>query len=614
MKNTNIFPVAHFWQVDGTAGYGVSRMNGAGPQYLGQWPDGRTINPFEMAGGKTEMASYALFYALELKWPVFPVHVVSESGYCSCGAKDCRTPGRHPRIDDWRVEASTDPEKIRRWWGRWPDANIALPTGEASGILTLETDSGTKGFHAMQGLGGDGKALDSPVLCMTGDGVHVLFFRMPTRNIPSGSKLLEGVDLNAEGGFALVPPSLDMTGRNLKWELSSRPWENRLTELPLWLRVRIDELHSSQGTEDPVARTVPPDEQMMREDLPRPDRESQAAGSSRSQEAEQKSRNDREAAGSTWADLPESPTVRWLWQDMIPMGMLTMMGGESGIGKSMVALDLCRRILLGDFMPDGELPSDMVLDGNQKVVWLETEAGQTLNRSRAQRWRLPVDRILSPLTDPYADFNLQDSAHREALHRSLSRKDVVFCVLDSLSGGHNEEENSAKMLRIVKPLAEIARDTGKPILVLHHLGKPKKGMEKMTMHRLRGSSTIVQHARSVLALYEQAGQLVLDVVKANLSEHRERYGLGITQGGVEYGPAPAEIHRQSAESTAVEFLKARLAEDPLYPAKVGEVEAEDLGISKATLHRARRRLGINAKKDGLHGGWVWYYEGGRMNC
>ena len=50
----------------------------------------------------------------------------------------CDTAGKHPRVN-WRSESTRDPEKIRAWWKRWPNANIGGDTGK-SDKLVLDAD------------------------------------------------------------------------------------------------------------------------------------------------------------------------------------------------------------------------------------------------------------------------------------------------------------------------------------------------------------------------------------------------------------------------------------------------------------------------------------------
>ena len=42
------------------------------------------------------------------------------------------------------------------------------------------------------------------------------------------------------------------------------------------------------------------------------------------------------------------PAITWLWPGWIPVGLLSLLGAAPGAGKSLVALDLARRIIHGD--------------------------------------------------------------------------------------------------------------------------------------------------------------------------------------------------------------------------------------------------------------------------
>src|SRR5690606_16501331 len=84
------------------------------------------------------MLQYALEYARR-GWRVFP----------------CRPGGKQPVTGlRWRNEATTDEATIRRWWKRWPEANIGLATGgtgKGSGVVVLDVD-GEAGERSLQEL------------------------------------------------------------------------------------------------------------------------------------------------------------------------------------------------------------------------------------------------------------------------------------------------------------------------------------------------------------------------------------------------------------------------------------------------------------------------------
>ena len=42
--------------------------------------------------------------------------------------------GKSPLTNNGFKDASTDPDTIVRWWEKWPNANIGLPTGKANRV------------------------------------------------------------------------------------------------------------------------------------------------------------------------------------------------------------------------------------------------------------------------------------------------------------------------------------------------------------------------------------------------------------------------------------------------------------------------------------------------
>ena len=113
------------------------------------------------------MLDAALAYAGR-RWPVFPVHSIRD-GRCTCGCADCDSPGKHPRTAHGHTEGTTSEEQIRAWWGQWPDANVGIVTGEASGLVVLDVDlpGGDVSLEALEDTHG---ALPETLEATTGGG------------------------------------------------------------------------------------------------------------------------------------------------------------------------------------------------------------------------------------------------------------------------------------------------------------------------------------------------------------------------------------------------------------------------------------------------------------
>lgn len=110
----------------------------------------------------------------------------------------------------WKDGATTDPAQIRAWWLQWPLAMIGMPTGKPSGLIVLDVDikNGVNGFDTLKANGWDIPREAIEVLTPSG-GSH-FYFRAPegvsVRN--SAGKIGPGVDLRADGGFIVLPPSI----------------------------------------------------------------------------------------------------------------------------------------------------------------------------------------------------------------------------------------------------------------------------------------------------------------------------------------------------------------------------------------------------------------------
>jgi hypothetical protein len=313
-----------------------------------------------------------------------------------------------------------------------------------------------------------------------------------------------------------------------------------------------------------------------------------------------------EDAPATWADLDASiGPIEWAWPGWMARGFVTMLASEPGEGKSMLGLHLCA-VFLGTHAcwPDGQ----PYAGEPGSILWCEAEAAQSLNLQRAKAWGLPTERMLFPFADPLRDLSLDDVAHRSALASGAKRGDVRFVVIDSLSGARQGDENSSEMLSTVHWLAELARDTGKPILLIHHLRKRSvlDGDDRVSLERLRGFSGIVQPTRIVMALDapdRQDPQIKrLSVVKSNLARFPDPLGLRIAEEGIAFCDAPRPPERQSRLEEAKQALCTLLEDGPLPFAEL-EAELRSMGIAMSTARRAKRALRIVSRQGG--GGWLW---------
>lgn len=188
-------------------------------------------------------------------WHVFPVHTpVPGFGMCSCGKADCPNAGKHPRTKNGVLDATLDGGVIHRWLVAWPDANIGIATGATSGLVVIDID-GEEGAESLLALQRQHGQLPNTVEQLTGGGGRHLLFKHPGKPIKNGTGLRPGLDIRADGGYIVAPPSVHESGRAYAWEVSSHPDEVPVAALPdAWVRFVTDNQRKPSA---PVPERIP---------------------------------------------------------------------------------------------------------------------------------------------------------------------------------------------------------------------------------------------------------------------------------------------------------------------------------------------------------------------
>ncbi|MEX2134557.1 MAG: bifunctional DNA primase/polymerase [Acidimicrobiia bacterium] len=182
---------------------------------------------------------WALLYARR-GWSVVAMHSVDSSGSCTCGRIDCPSPSKHPHIRwEHAMSQPATEDELRHWWTLWPEANVGVVTGSVSGVATIDIDPRHGGDETLTRLEGFPPTLES----VTGGGGRHLWYARPDRELPS-VELDVGVELKAEGGLIVAPPSRHASGQSYRW----LNYSHELAPLPRWVsHLAID---PSEGRQD----------------------------------------------------------------------------------------------------------------------------------------------------------------------------------------------------------------------------------------------------------------------------------------------------------------------------------------------------------------------------
>ena len=144
------------------------------------------------------------------------------------------------------LDASTDEEVLEQLFNK-PDMNIGIRTGMASGIVVIDIDrheGSADGFESIQRLKDEGFILPKGnMVCgaatarTPSGGLHIYYAAPTTIKIQSSvAKLAPAIDVKAESGSIIAPPTILANGNQYIWD--RRP--EKLMPLPEWVAERCE--------------------------------------------------------------------------------------------------------------------------------------------------------------------------------------------------------------------------------------------------------------------------------------------------------------------------------------------------------------------------------------
>ena len=325
--------------------------------------------------------------------------------------------------------------------------------------------------------------------------------------------------------------------------------------------------------------------------------------------------------------------VRWLWPGFIPAGMLTIIGGSPGCGKTTIALAIAAITTRGGTWPDGS----RCTAAGDVLIWSGEDAQVVLaGRLAASGADLSRVYFIDGVTDteggafdPGRDMALLEAtAEKLPAPRLLILDPIVSAV-----AGDGHKSNDVR--RALQPVVTLGQRLGCAVIGITHFSKGTMGRDPT--ERITGSLAYAALARMVLVAAkdknnEDGGEPRRVFVKAKANDASDEGGFAYELERVPVAPevegqrvrwlealegtardvlaeAEADTGTEDGDSASdVEaFVRACLMSGPL-PAKVFRGDAEGAGYQWRTVQRAAKKLGAESRKDGMGGGWRWGFH------
>lgn len=354
------------------------------------------------------------------------------------------------------------------------------------------------------------------------------------------------------------------------------------------------------------------------------------------EEQGQEGQDDRPTAGRgvlvCLSDV-QAEKVTWLWPGRIPYGKVTLLVGDPGLGKSFLSLYIASRLSTGNPLHgDTDRPPKI----STLLLSAEDDLADTI-RPRLDRMGADVAHISA-----FRGVLEKDEDGREIermvrldtdlaeLEYQIAQTGARFVVVDPVNAylGKTDGNQDIDLRRVLNPLAMIAARHKVAMLVVTHSNKRSEGNK---LHRVMGSLAYVGLARSVLAVGadpDTPGRCNMVQIKNNLAAQALGLGYRIIEGEVVWDSDPVSLTADTvfdsasarkdgegrdgqggALNEALDFLREALQHGARKSGDLFTEAKQQLRISEATLKRAKKELGVEARKVGLNDNafWVWQF-------
>jgi len=321
------------------------------------------------------------------------------------------------------------------------------------------------------------------------------------------------------------------------------------------------------------------------------------------------------------ADVMEEP-VEWLWKDHFPLGMVSLIVGEQGSGKTYVGLDMIARVTRGAEWPDGSGTAPL---GKAILLSAEDHPRKVLKR----RLRIAeADCGHVKLFQGVEERNQATNEHKIVMFdagRNLIALDLLLLannpcplvIIDPITAymGDADQNSNAEVRAALGGLVALAARHNTAIVAISHMNK-SKGMK--TLHRTLGSTAFSAMARCIWQVDQPEGvrkQSAFTWQKSNISPKVPGRYFTVQDDRIVWGEACSRSanavsqdglrrRNSSARDAACAWLAGILKDGPLLRADVLRA-AEAAGHAGRTVLRAAKRLGVSMQAVKNHNGVRW---------
>jgi len=326
----------------------------------------------------------------------------------------------------------------------------------------------------------------------------------------------------------------------------------------------------------------------------------------------------------TLSDI-EAKDVAWLWKNRIPLGEITLLVGDPGVGKSYFSYFLSAQISKGGSWPDA--PDETIESGKTLILSTDEDPNYAI-RPRSDAAGADTDKItvLEGSRGEKGEIRILNLTKDIRRMEEIFKKDKDYClwIIDTLTDylGRLDSNKYSDVRWGLMPILALARKYNVAIVGILHCNK---NTSLQVLYRIMGSMGFAAVARSIWVIArdredEEEKRRFFAPLKNNLAPPQKPLAFQLENQGnvarVVFESEPVEDdfdieevlvpqERSSETKRAKKFLLDILKDGPVLRNEV-KSDARDEDISWGTLRRAKKKIGIKSFKEKAEGGkWFW---------
>lgn len=428
-------------------------------------------------------------------------------------------------LRSWKNEATTDITTIEKWWNTNPNYNIGIATGEGVLVVDIDVKHEAKGLESIKEYG---VGLPDTARVKTPSGGYHLYYYIEG-DFKNRVNIYPGIDIRANNGYVVAPPSV-IDGLRYEWinedpmaeanqevySFLDEPIEKEDNKQPLHMENEIiqgsrndilfklaSSLQSKGLSNEAILSSVIA-ENSIKCNPPLEIEEVKTIVESALNYNKGTNPYNKQKKNLSLEMIPMSEVkekeAQWLIPDFIPKGVITVVAGDGGVGKTFFWCDLVASVSSGTYtFFENENYSVIEKKEPQKVMYFSSEDDMQVTLKK--RLRLSGANMGNIITIPIGDERFQEIQYNSKfLNDLIAYHKPVLVVFDPLQGFIPNNVNMGyrnQMRNVLKPLNGYGEKYGVTTVIVCHTNKKS---DTSARGRVSDSSDIWDIARSVFII------------------------------------------------------------------------------------------------------------------